>query len=167
DITEEVYYEIIRKKTAVLLAACASIGAGATGVSEEIAEHMWKFGEQVGMAFQIKDDIFDLQTNGATGKPSGNDLKEKKMTLPLIYALQNAEPSEKRRIIKIVKSKNKTAANINEVVEFITKKEGMEYAGKKMNEFKDCAIKMLDRFPDNPAKKSLISLVHYTTTRDK
>ncbi len=167
DITEEVYYDIIRKKTAVLIAACSSIGAKSVNADEETVKKMWEFGELVGMAFQIKDDIFDFDKNNKTGKPSGNDIKEKKMTLPLIYVLNNASLSDKKRIIRTVKNNNINDKKINDAIDFVIKNGGIEYSQQKMHEFKTKALDILHEFPDNEAKKSLIEYVNYTITRKK
>ncbi len=167
DITEDVYYDIIRKKTAVLIAACSSIGAKSVSADETVVNKMWNFGELVGMAFQIKDDIFDFDKNNKTGKPAGNDIKEKKMTLPLIYALNNVSAADKRKIIKIIKSKNNNAEKINHVVDFVIKNGGIEYSEQKMNDFKNKALDILNSFPENDARKSLNEFVRYTVDRNK
>lgn len=165
DIDEEVYYEIIKKKTASLVASCCACGASSVNTSAESIEKMRVFGEAVGMAFQIKDDLFDYGDGTNIGKPTGIDIKEKKMTLPLIYALSNASYFDKKRIINIVKNNNNNPRKVAEVIDFVIKSGGIQYTEKKMNEFKNKAIQILSEFPESPAKDSLIGLVKYTTER--
>ncbi len=142
DITEEVYYDIIRQKTATLIAACCASGATSTTTDKEKIERMRLFGEYTGIAFQIKDDLFDYGSNGETiGKPTGIDIKEKKMTLPLIYALNQASDSDKSRIIKMVKNHNENKKKVKEVIDFVIKTGGIEYAQKSMMNYKDKALK--------------------------
>ena len=126
---------------------------------------MQAFGEAVGIAFQIKDDLFDYGDGSNIGKPTGIDIKEKKMTLPLIYALNNASYFEKRRIINIVKNNNNNPKKVAEVIDFVIKSGGIQYAEQRMNEYKAKAIELLNTFPESPAKASLIGLVRYTTER--
>lgn len=164
DITEEIYFEIIRQKTASLISSCCGVGASSSGASEEVVKTMRLFGEKVGMAFQIKDDLFDFG-EAEIGKPLGIDIKEKKMTLPLIYALSKAGWMEKRKIIGIVKSDNKTPRKIKEVIEFVKKSGGIEYANTAMNRFHQEALALLTDFPDSDYKKSLIQLVQFTIDR--
>ena len=166
DITEEVYFEIIRQKTASLIASCCAAGASSTNADEASIERMRLFGEKVGMAFQIKDDLFDFGTK-EIGKPLGIDIKEKKMTLPLIYALQKATWNEKRKIINIVKNKSHISAKVNEVIAFVKQSGGLEYAIEVMNKFADEAIVILDEFPDSEYKSSLSSMVSFTISRQK
>lgn len=165
DIDETVYYEIIKKKTASLVASCCSCGASSVSGSEEVIEKMRAFGEAVGMAFQIKDDLFDYGDGTNIGKPTGIDIKEKKMTLPLIYALNNASYFDKRKIINIVKNNNNNPKKVAEVIDFVIKSGGIQYTEKKMNEFKNEALEILSGFPESEAKRSLIGLVRYTTER--
>jgi len=165
DIDEAVYYEIIKKKTASLVASCCACGASSVNTSAESIEKMRAFGEAVGMAFQIKDDLFDYGDGTNIGKPTGIDIKEKKMTLPLIYALSNAPYFDKKRIINIVKNNNNNPRKVAEVIDFVIKSGGIQYTEKKMNEFKNKAIQILSEFPESPAKDSLIGLVKYTTER--
>ena len=165
DIDEAVYYEIIKKKTASLVASCCACGASSVNTSAESIEKMRAFGEAVGMAFQIKDDLFDYGDGINIGKPTGIDIKEKKMTLPLIYALSNASYFDKKRIINIVKNNNNNPRKVAEVIDFVIKSGGIQYTEKKMNEFKNKAIQILSEFPESPAKDSLIGLVKYTTER--
>jgi octaprenyl-diphosphate synthase len=165
DIDEAVYYDIIRKKTASLIAACCASGAASVSKDEQLIEKMRAFGEAVGTAFQIKDDLFDYGFGSNIGKPTGIDIKEKKMTLPLIYALNKASYFEKRKIINIVKNNNNNPKKVAEVIDFVLKSGGIQYAEVKMTEFKNKALSAMDSFPDSPSKTSLIALVRYTTER--
>jgi octaprenyl-diphosphate synthase len=165
DITEEVYYEIIRQKTASLIASCCSVGASSSGVSAETVGLMRQFGEKIGMAFQIKDDLFDYGED-EIGKPVGIDIKEKKMTLPLIHALSKAGWLEKRRIIRIVKNEGSKPAKVREVIEFVKKSGGIQYATTAMNKFHQDALVLLANFPESSYKRSLIQLVQYTIDRN-
>jgi len=167
DIDEETYFEIIRKKTASLIATSMAIGAASVTDDEEIPEKMYRIGQDAGIAFQIKDDIFDYQKKGTIGKPTGNDIKEKKITLPLLYVLKNSEPAERKRILRLIKRKNKNRAVVEELIELVTQKGGLEYATQKMNEFKDKAVNELEEFPDGEARTSLVELMNYITTRKK
>lgn len=167
NITEDIYYDIIRKKTAALIAACTACGAKSSGADEELVEKLRQFGEHVGMAFQIKDDLLDYQNNGSIGKPSGNDIKEKKLTLPIIYALENASFSEKRKMLSIVKRHNKNQNKVKEVIDFVIEKGGLDYASQKMHEYKDKALVLLNEMPQNSSKDSLLDLVNYVVTRQK
>lgn len=166
DITEEVYYTIIRQKTASLIASCCAVGASTTGATTEVIERMRVFGEKVGMAFQIKDDLFDYGED-EIGKPLGIDIKEKKMTLPLIYALNNASWLDKKKIIYLVRNKNEDKKSVNQVIEFVKQSGGMDYASKIMNQYMDEALELLAEFPDSEYKKSLEALVRYTIERKK
>ena len=167
DIDNETYFEIIRKKTASLIATSMAIGTASVSDDEALAEKMYNIGLDVGIAFQIKDDIFDYQNKGLIGKPTGNDIKEKKITLPLLYVLKNSGSKERRRILKLIKRKNKNTAVVRELIELVVQKGGIDYATQKMNEFRDKAIAGLNEFDDCPAKESLITLVNYITTRKK
>lgn len=165
DIDEAVYFDIIRKKTASLIASCCACGAASVSNDEKVVEQMRAFGEAVGIAFQIKDDLFDYGDGSNIGKPTGIDIKEKKMTLPLIYALNNASFLEKRKIINIVKNNNNDPKKVAEVIDFVVKSGGIQYAETKMNEYKNKALSLLSTFPDNASKISLSGLVKYTTER--
>lgn len=167
DINEDLYFEIIRKKTAMLIAASSVGGALSAGASKEDAIKMKIFGESLGIAFQIKDDLFDYAAGNKTGKPAGNDIREKKVTLPLIYALKQATSSEKRKILKIVASKEPGNEGLNTVVEFVKVKGGFDYAVSKMEEYKNKAIDILNSFPQNDARNALNDFVVYATNRDK
>ncbi len=167
DIDEETYFEIIRKKTASLIATSMAIGAASVTDDQEIHEKMYRIGQDVGIAFQIKDDIFDYQAKGIIGKPTGNDIKEKKITLPLLYVLKNSESSERKRILGLIKRKNKNSAVVQELIRLVTEKGGLEYATKKMNEFRDKAVNAILEFEDGEARESLVELMNYITTRKK
>lgn len=165
DINDEVYFEIIRKKTASLIATSMAIGAASVTGNDEIVEKMYRIGQDVGIAFQIKDDIFDYQAKGIIGKPTGNDIKEKKITLPLLYVLNNSESAERKRILSLIKHKNKNSSVVKELIQMVMEKGGLEYAEQKMNEFKEKAINGLKEFDDCEARRSLIELMEYITTR--
>jgi len=167
NITEEIYYEIIYKKTATLISACAASGAKSVNANDEVVEKMKLFGKYTGIAFQIKDDLFDYQKTNLSGKPVGNDIQEKKMTLPLIYALSNADKTENKNIKKLVNKSNKSSKNIEEIINFVIKKGGLIYTENKMNEYKNKAVSVLDDFPDNDAKTALIKLLDYIVEREK
>lgn len=164
DITEEVYYDIIRQKTASLIASCCAVGASSSGSDEGMVEKMREFGENIGMAFQIKDDLFDY---GETeiGKPLGIDIKEKKMTLPLIYALSKSGWLEKRRIISIVKNESEKPKKVKEVIAYVKQSGGIEYAIERMNQYHKEAMVILQAFPESPYRNSLQALVQFTIDR--
>jgi octaprenyl-diphosphate synthase len=166
DITEEVYYTIIRQKTASLIASCCAVGASTSGATPEIIDKMRTFGEKIGMAFQIKDDLFDYGED-EIGKPLGIDIKEKKMTLPLIYALNNASWLEKRKIIYLVRNKNEDKKSVNEVIDFVKKSGGLAYANEAMTRYFEEAMSLLTGFHDSDYKRSLEGLVRYTIERKK
>lgn len=165
DITEDVYFSIITKKTASLIASCCASGAASITDNKETIERMRLFGETVGIAFQIRDDLFDYGTDTGIGKPTGIDIKEKKMTLPLIYALQHADQSEKRFIINTIKNHNTDAKRVSEVIALVNKNGGIDYTVQRMNEYRDRALALLQEFPDIAARKSLIELVNYVIDR--
>lgn len=166
DIVEEVYFEIIRQKTASLIASSCSIGAATVTKDPEIISKMYEYGEAIGMAFQIKDDLFDYGSKDI-GKPRGIDIKEKKMTLPLIYVLQNVNRKEKSYIINIVKNHNENKQKVDELIEFIRQRGGIEYATTKMLEYKALADSILMEFPDNVFRQSLLNLSDYVISRSK
>ncbi|MFN6036897.1 MAG: polyprenyl synthetase family protein [Bacteroidota bacterium] len=166
DISEDIYYEIIRQKTATLIAACCAAGASSVTKDQEAVAKMNEFGTYAGMTFQIKDDLFDFGTEDI-GKPTGIDIKEKKMTLPLIHSLSNSSWLEKRRIINIVKNNNNDPEKIQEVVNFVKEKGGLNYASEVMHKYKDKALNVLKEFPDSDARNSLMKLVQYTADRKK
>ncbi len=167
NITEDIYFEIIRKKTAALIAACTASGAKSSGATDEEVEKMRLFGEYVGIAFQIKDDLLDYQSDGLIGKPKGNDLKERKLTLPIIYALQKASIKERSKILSDIKRNNKNKQKVQQIIDFAIQKGGIDYSHQKMMEYKDKAIDLLKDFPDNEAKESLKDLVTYVVIRKK
>ncbi len=167
NIKEEDYYRIIRSKTAALIAACTACGAKSVTEDPETIRKMKDFGENIGIAFQIKDDLLDYEPNGLTGKLTGNDIKERKITLPLIHALENASLPVKRHILSIVKNRKKTKTEINEVIEFVRSSGGPEYTENKMNLYRDKALEILDSYPDSEIRESLKKFVNYTASRNK
>lgn len=167
NIDEAIYLKIIEQKTAALIAACAKAGAKSVNAPEEIVLDMERFGLDLGMAFQIKDDLFDYETGGITGKPSGNDIKEKKMTLPLINAKDNVSAKQKRSIIKLLKKKHKTRREISLLIKLVSENGGIEYAHQKMVEYKNSALSILDKYPESAYKESLKEMVEYTVARKK
>lgn len=167
DISEEVYYEIIRQKTASLMASCFATGAASVSDDAVLIEKMRLIGENAGIAFQIKDDLFDFDARNKTGKPSSIDIKEKKMTLPLIYLLSQSSLLEKRKIINIVKRHNTDDEKVAWLINRVKESGGLEYTQNKMLEYKNIALDLLNDFPDNKAKDSLVSLIEYIITRNK
>lgn len=166
DITEDVYFEIIRQKTATLIASCCAMGAQSVHAKEEEVETMRKFGELIGMAFQIKDDLFDYG-DARIGKPTGIDIKEKKMTLPLIYAINHASEKEKNWLINSVKNHNHDRKRVKEVIAVVKEKGGLEYAITKMKEYQQQALDILETYPPSPYKESLELMVNYVIDRKK
>ncbi len=166
DITEAIYYEIIRQKTATLIAACCALGAKSVSDDEVIVENMRKFGELIGMAFQIKDDLFDY-SDEAIGKPTGIDIKEQKMTLPLIYVLNNCSSKEKSWLINSIKNHNKDKKRVKEVIAFVKNQNGLAYAEAKMVQFQQEALLLIQDLPESDYKSSLILMVNYVIERKK
>jgi octaprenyl-diphosphate synthase len=166
DIDEKIYYEVIRQKTASLIASCCACGAASAGADLETVEKMRLFGEKVGIAFQIKDDLFDFGTD-AIGKPLGIDIKEKKITLPLIYALNKSSRSERRRIINLVKNHNEEAAKVAEIINFVRSSGGMDYATQQMEAYQVEAFKIINDLPAHSSRDALEQLVRFTTERKK
>ncbi len=166
DITEAVYYEIIRQKTATLIAACCSLGAASVKPNSPHVESMRKFGELIGMAFQIKDDLFDYGSQ-KIGKPTGIDIKEQKMTLPLIHVLNKVSKSDKKWLIHSIKKHNKDKNRVREVIAFVKANGGLEYAINKMNNYKNEALNILDQYPNSVYKTSLELMVNYVIDRKK
>ncbi|MEM0939611.1 MAG: polyprenyl synthetase family protein [Bacteroidota bacterium] len=166
DITEDVYYEVIRQKTASLIKSCCKVGACSAGADEETVFKMGEFGLAVGMAFQIKDDLFDYGTF-EIGKPRGIDIKEKKLTLPLIYALNNADKSQRNRIKRYVKLAERKPKFVQEVIDFVKKSEGIDYAISVMESYHDRAKEILKTLPDSDYRRSLENLVQFTIERTK
>ena len=166
DITEDVYYDIIRQKTATLIAACCSLGAASVKPESEHVERMRRFGELIGMAFQIKDDLFDYGEE-KIGKPTGIDIKEQKMTLPLIHVLNHASKKDKRWLINSIKNHNKDKVRVKEVIAFVKANNGLEYAVKKMKDFQKEALDILNTYPESTFKSSLELMVNYVIERKK
>ena len=166
DITEEIYFEVIKKKTASLISTCCESGALSVGANS-YSQLMFNFGELVGIAFQIKDDIFDYGSPDKIGKPTGIDIREQKMTLPLIYAINHTTKENKKELLDIVRYKNEEDTSINRAVELVLQSGGIEYAHEKMMEYGKKAIELLTEIPESDAKKSLIGLVHFTMNREK
>lgn len=164
NITEEVYYEIIRQKTATLLASCCAIGAQAVNGTSKEVEKMHEFGELLGMAFQIKDDLFDYGDQ-KIGKPLGIDIKEKKMTLPLIYTLNMATPSEKKKIINTVKNHNTDKTKVRELIQLVKEKGGLDFAIRKMESYRKQALELLADFPKNEYRDALELMLNYVIER--
>ena len=164
NLDETIYFEIIRNKTASLLSSACSVGAYSTSKDEVITAKMKIFGEKVGIAFQIKDDLFDYGKDDI-GKPTGNDIKEKKLTLPLIYTLNHVDASLRRKLIYIIKNENKNPQKVKFVIDAVVNAGGIKYASEKMNLYRDEALDILNSFPENPVRKSLEELVRFTTDR--
>ena len=165
NIKEEEYYEIIRKKTATLIAACTASGARSVTTDSRIIKKMNDFGIKTGLAFQIKDDLFDYEKTTITGKPKGNDIQEKKLTLPLIVSLTKADSRERNNILKLIHKKSSKRLTYSKIYDFVHKNQGLEYARKKMIENKDQALAILDEFPSNEALESLKMLVNFVIER--
>lgn len=166
DIDEEVYYKIIRQKTASLIASCCSCGAASVQAGDEKVELMRELGETIGLAFQIKDDLFDFEKSISTGKPSGIDIRERKLTLPIIYALSHATSSEKRTIINLIKNEHENESKVAEVLAFVNRQKGIDYAREKMFELRSHAFEIINSFPDSDYRKSLHDLITFTTDRN-
>ena len=167
DITEEVYYKIIKQKTASLVAACCATGACSVTKNKELIANMEKVGIYVGMAFQIKDDIFDYGFSNEIGKPTGIDIKERKLTLPLIYVMNKVEKKQKKLIINTIKKDQQDSKKINEIISMVINEGGIHYAEKKMHYYKDLALKQLDYLPSSPSKEAFIGLINYSINRKK
>ena len=166
DITESVYFEIIRKKTATLIAACCEMGSQSVMAPKTEVENMRQFGEYIGMAFQIKDDLFDYGTI-KIGKPTGIDIKEQKMTLPLIHTLNNCSKKEKKWVVNSIKNYNTDKVRVNELIHFVKEKGGLDYAVSKMKEYQKMALAILQKYPDSTYKESLELMVNYVIERKK
>lgn len=167
NITEDVYYDIIRQKTASLIAACCAAGASSVGSNNEVVNRMYNFGLNVGMAFQIKDDLFDYGFGKNIGKPTGIDIKERKMTLPLIYALNHSEKKERKMIINTIKNHNTEPKEVQKVLKYVQESDGIDYSISKMNTYRDTALELLFEMPKSEARDALEGLVHYTINREK
>lgn len=166
DITEEIYFEVIRQKTASLIASCCAVGVASVSEDKELIDKAYQVGQNVGIAFQIKDDLFDYGTQNI-GKPVGIDIKEKKMTLPLIHALRTTDKSTKKHIIRLIKNKSHKKEAVNEVIEFVKKSDGLKYTEEKMKHYLDNAMKLIDEFPESECRQSLKELVNFTIIRKK
>jgi octaprenyl-diphosphate synthase len=167
NIDEETYFEVIRKKTASLIATCCEAGAISVHATEEQREKMRKFGELIGLAFQIKDDIFDYGTGEHIGKPTGIDIREQKMTLPLIYVMNHSPNEIRKELMYIMKNEFDVSARIKRAIQLVIEYGGIQFATMKMEAIANEALELLESFPANEAKKSLIGLVHYTMNREK
>ena len=167
NITEDIYFEIIRKKTATLISACCESGAASAKTSEKNIERMRIFGEKVGLAFQIKDDLFDYTQNPIIGKPTGLDIREKKMTLPLIFTLNKVEKKEKDFIINTIKNDSKNSKKVQQIINLVKDNKGLEFAENKMIDLYNEAIELISDFEENDAKQSLIQLVNYVIKRKR
>lgn len=166
DIDEDTYFDVIRQKTASLIASCCEVGTVSVGREDE-AERMRLFGEKIGLAFQIKDDIFDYGLPGKIGKPTGNDIREQKMTLPLIYTLNTVDKKTKKELINIVKRHNENPKKVRRAIELVIENGGIDHAYQVMIKIKDEALELLQPIPDSPSKNALIKLVEYTVSREK
>lgn len=166
NIDEEIYFEVIRKKTASLISTCCEAGAISVHANEH-KEKMRKFGELIGLAFQIKDDIFDYGSGEYIGKPTGIDIREQKMTLPLIYVMNHSSPEIRKELMYIMKNEYDVSVKIKRVIQIVIEYGGIQYATQKMQSIAQEALEILDDFPDNDAKNALIGLVHYTMNREK
>jgi octaprenyl-diphosphate synthase len=167
DFTETLYYEVIRKKTASLLASCFATGAYSTVKDKDLIEKMWRVGELTGIAFQIMDDVLDYEKTSITGKPTGIDIKEKKVTLPLIYLLNHVDKQKKRKILSVIKHKNNQPEGVAWVIREVKDAGGLDFARKKMNEFKNQAIALLREFPENESRQALEDIIEFTISRKK
>ncbi|MCF8217421.1 MAG: polyprenyl synthetase family protein [Bacteroidales bacterium] len=165
DIDESLYFDIIRKKTASLIASCCAAGAASAGANDDLIEKMRLLGEKVGIAFQIKDDLFDYEKTNKTGKPTGADLKEKKLTLPMIYFLERTEAKTKKKTIRKIRRHNENPKKVNEIISLVNESGGIEYARQKMDQLKQEAIEIIHEFPASEARDSLEKLVIFTTQR--
>ena len=165
DISEKVYFEIIRKKTASLLASCFATGALSTISEKETVEKLWRIGELTGIAFQIMDDLLDFTKTSVIGKPTGIDIKEKKITLPLIYLLNKSDKAGKKRIIRTVKKRNQDTKSVQLLIQQVRESGGIDYARSKMLEYKDEAIELLHEFPDSPSRQALEEIIEFTISR--
>jgi len=165
NIDEKTYFNIIRFKTASLFAACCGCGAASANANKDMVEQCTLLGETIGMAFQLKDDIFDYQKINDTGKPNGIDIKEKKITLPLIYLLKNSSYTDKRKYINIIKNLNNSTEKVKYLIAKVHDTGGILYAEEKMNDYSRQALEILKKFPDNTARKSFENLIKYTIER--
>lgn len=166
EVEEDTYFEIIRKKTASLIASCLASGAASAGASKKDVDTMHAIGEKAGIAFQIKDDILDFDTGASKGKPSGTDIKERKMTLPLIHVIKNSSYMERRKIINTVKNHGNDPVRVVSLMELVQEKGGIAYAMQHMNDYKDSSLELLQKMPESPARHSLEQLINFTVSRN-
>jgi len=167
DITEDIYYDVIKKKTASLISSCCEIGAASVNADKEMRKKMKDFGEKVGLAFQIKDDIFDYGDGTNIGKPTGTDIRERKLTLPIIYVLNNSSKEIRKELINIIKNHNESKKHIKRAIDIVIKNGGIDYANKQMNLFAEKALNLLAEIPSSEFKTALLELVNYTINRKK
>jgi octaprenyl-diphosphate synthase len=167
DVNQTIYFEIIRQKTAALIAACCACGASSTKKNERIVKKLHLFGETVGICFQIKDDLFDYNHNPLIGKPTGIDIREQKMTLPLIYSMNNCSADKKKKIINIIKNHNKDSKKVAQVIAFVKKSGGLDYAIKKMEEYHQKALDILEDFPESDVKDALKRMIDFVIRREQ
>ena len=167
DIEENIYFDIIRKKTATLIASCCACGASSAGADKETVEKMYKFGEATGIAFQLKDDLFDFEKNSEIGKPQGIDIKEQKMTLPLIYMLRTMKYSDRKRVINLVKNHSEDPEKVAEVIKLVNQSGGIPFTKQKMMEYQQEALDILLDFPESETRNSLENLVKFIVERKK
>ena len=167
DITEDVYYNIIRKKTATLIAACTKAGALSVNADEQKIKNMADFGENLGIAFQIRDDLFDYEQSGMIGKPTGNDIKEKKLTLPLIHALHKTDNKQRRKILTLIRRHHKNEKKVQEIIAFVKANGGIEYANAQMEKYAQKAVDSLASYDESEVKTALVKIVEYTLKRKK
>tara|TARA_B110000046_G_scaffold28978_1_gene30174 strand:+ start:104 stop:1078 length:975 start_codon:yes stop_codon:yes gene_type:complete len=167
NVNESIYFDIIRQKTATLIASCCACGASSAGASADTVEQMRLVGEKIGIAFQIKDDLFDYGLGGKIGKPTGNDIREKKTTLPFIYAVNHCTNGEGKKALKIFKRDKKSNADVKSVIDFVLQSGGIEYAEQKMRKLAGDALKGIDTIPESEARQSLKDLIQYTIDREK
>ena len=167
NVNESIYFDIIRQKTATLIASCCACGASSAGASADTVEQMRLVGEKIGIAFQIKDDLFDYGLGGIIGKPTGNDIREKKTTLPFIYAVNHCTNGEGKKALKIFKRDKKSNADVKSVIDFVLQSGGIEYAEQKMRKLAGDALKGIDTIPESEARQSLKDLIQYTIDREK
>jgi octaprenyl-diphosphate synthase len=167
NITETEYFEIIRKKTATLIAACCACGAHSVSADSDKVSNMWQFGQLLGVAFQIKDDLLDYRSKDLAGKPSANDLKEKKLTLPLIYSLSNSKSDLSKKILRIINKNHYNSLIFNDIIKYVNESGGIKYAESKMVEYKSKALRLLNEYPPSPVLDSLIELSDFVINRSK
>ncbi len=167
NITEEIYFEVIRKKTATLIAACTAAGALSVDADEQHIAKMKEFGTNLGIAFQIRDDLFDYEKTNLIGKPTGNDIKEKKITLPLIYTLRNMPKGDQKSLLRKIRRHHKNEIKVSEIIDLVKSKGGIEYTYDKMLEYKEKALDNLSFYPDSEVKQAIVALVNYTISREK